>query len=309
MAVRRPIYYNSGNIYQMTDAMINQIRDQAIHMYAISPSVQLSVIGVGGNLGTINDTRLVAGAVATSISAIPSEAVTQEPFYISITYNRINQTIVSTSDPANTDSVAFPAYLTANNNIQAMSAQDVYDTFIYPAIDLLTLGTTTAAQAGTYRIHTAQTLTGHTLVSTTPVFTDTRANTSLYTAVPEDQDQPQTIQNYYLMLINSSSTGYTLPVKVRSDGNIQQYDTTAFNNLLQTFINRSAAVDPNYKISYSLITGLNRGSGMVNTALTGGSGIYNSNQFGPDDYRAQEFPNGTPTVINATFLKINKGTV
>ena len=113
------------------------------------------------------------------------------------------------------------------------------------------------------------------------------------------------------MLINSliGPTLYTLPMKVRSDGDIQQYDDTAFNNLLQTFINRAAAVDPTYKISYSLITGLNRGSGMVNTALTGGSGVYATAQFGPDDYRAQEFPNGTPTVINTTFLKINKGTV
>lgn len=309
MAVRRPIYYNSGNIYQMTDAMINQIRDQAIHMYGISPSVQLSVVSAGGSLGSINDTRLIAGAVSTSVSAIPPETTTQEPYYISVTYDRINQTIVSTSDPVDTDNVAFPAYITSGGNIQAMSIEDVYDTFIYPAIDLLTLGDTTTAQAGTYRIHTEQTLAGHNLVSTTPVFIDTRADTTLYTDVTEDQDQPQTIQNYYLMLINSSSTGYSLPLKVRSDGDIQEYDTTTFNNLLQTFISRAAAVDPNYKISYSLVTGLNRGSGMVNTALTGGSGVYNSNQFGPDDYRAQEFPDGTPTVINTTFLKINKGTI
>lgn len=309
MAVRRPIYYNGGNIYQMTDAMINQIRDQAIHMYAAAPSVELQVLNSGGNLGTINDTRLIAGAVATSISAIPAETTTQEPYYITVTYDRINQVIATTTEPADTNSVAFPAYITSTGNIQAMNAQDVYDTFVYPAIDLLTLGDTTTAQAGTYRIHTDTSLTGHTLVSTTPVFTDTRADTTLYTAVPETQDQPTTIQNYYLMKINSSSTGYTLPMKVLSSGDIQQYDTTAFNNLLQAFMNRAAAVDPNYKISYSLITGLNRGSGMVNTALTGGSGVYSGAQFGPDDYRAQEFPDGTSTVINTTFLKINKGTV
>ena len=45
-----------------------------------------------------------------------------------------------------------------------MSLQDVKDTFLHPAIDLLTVGTTTTQQAGTYTIATTS-LAGATNVS------------------------------------------------------------------------------------------------------------------------------------------------
>ena len=44
---------------------------------------------------------------------------------------------------------------------------------------------------------------------------------------------------------------------------------------------------------------------MVDQRLNG-SGDYQTQQFGGDDYRAQEFPDGTLTTINTYFLKINK---
>ena len=44
---------------------------------------------------------------------------------------------------------------------------------------------------------------------------------------------------------------------------------------------------------------------MVNTKLNG-SGDYQTRQVG-DDYRAQEFPNGSPTTIATYNLRINKG--
>ena len=74
-----------------------------------------------------------------------------------------------------------PAYYNSSGQIQAMNLQDVKDTFLHPAIDLLTTGSTTTQQAGTYTISTSTSLTGATNVST-PIFSDTRADTSLYTA-------------------------------------------------------------------------------------------------------------------------------
>ena len=51
-----------------------------------------------------------------------------------------------------------------------MSLQDVKDTFLHPAIDLLTAATTTSQQAGTYHITTTSSVSGSTLVSGTPIF-------------------------------------------------------------------------------------------------------------------------------------------
>jgi hypothetical protein len=44
---------------------------------------------------------------------------------------------------------------------------------------------------------------------------------------------------------------------------------------------------------------------MADTKLDG-SGNYQTRFVGADDYRAQEFPNGTAQTINTYYLKINK---
>ena len=56
-----------------------------------------------------------------------------------------------------------------------MSLQDVKDTFLHPAIDLLSSASTSTQQAGTYTLATSTSLAGSTLVSSTPIFVDTRA--------------------------------------------------------------------------------------------------------------------------------------
>ena len=45
---------------------------------------------------------------------------------------------------------------------------------------------------------------------------------------------------------------------------------------------------------------------MVNTVLTGGSGNYQTRLVGSNDYRAQEFPDGTPATANTYSFKIEK---
>ena len=51
-------------------------------------------------------------------------------------------------------------------------------------------------------------------------------------------------------------------------------------------------------------TGEIRGTGMSDTRLNG-SGNYQTRQVS-DDYRAQEFPDGTPTSISTYYLRIQK---
>jgi hypothetical protein len=62
-----------------------------------------------------------------------------------------------------------------------------------------------------------------------------------------------------------------------------------------------------YKIVYSLATsgGNTRGTGMVDTRLNG-SGDYQQLYVNTNDYRSQEFPNGTAVTTSTYNLRITK---
>ena len=309
MAVRTPLYNNSGNLQQMTTAMVTEIVQQTVYQYSTDPSVVLSVVSSGGSLTGLSDTRLQAGAASTSATSAPSEATTAEPSVVTVSYDKITST--SSGGSATTDSgKTFPVYLDGLNNIQAMTHQDMLDTFIHPAIDLLTSASTGTDQGGTYQISTSASLTGNTEVSgsNTPVFVDTRANTSAYTSgsIPETLDQPTTINSYYLQRINGTDNSYTLPIIIDTNNHLQVSPEVTFETLLKNMVKYSAVNDTGYTISYNINgSGNNRGTGMADTRLDG-SGNYQTRFVNADDYRAQEFPNGSPQTINTYFLKINK---
>ena len=312
MAVRSPLYYNSGNLQEMTSTMVNEVIDQIVYQYSLNPSVVLSVVGTGGNLDAITDTRLQAGASLSSVSAFPSEATTAEPSVVTVTYDKISETratITPTSDTGKT----WPVYYTSGGAIQSMNLQDVKDTFLHPAIDLLQTSTTTTQQAGTYHINTATSVAGSTEVSgsNTAVFSNTEANTALYTAggIGETLDQPQTLTNFYLQQVTGSDTSYTLPLSLDASNNLQIYPEATFESLMQEWVRYTAASSTDgYSLSYNIGTsgsGNTRGTGMADTRLNG-SGNYQTRFVNTDDYRAQEFPNGTSTTINTYYLRINK---
>ena len=310
MAVRTPLINDSGNIKEMTSTQVSEIVDQVVYQYSLNPGVTLSVVGSGGNLSSISDTRLQAGAASTSASSFPSEATTAEPSTVTVNYQRLNSANASLTPTADTGKT-WPAYYNSSGAIQAMSLTDVKDTFLHPAIDLLTAASTTTQQGGTYTISTSTSLAGATNVSGTPIYSDTRANTAAYTAggIGETLDQPTTITNYYLHRVNGSNTSYTAPFFINSGNNLQEYDTSTFQTLLQEWIRYTAASSTDgYAISYSIGTsgsGNTRGSGIVDTKLNG-SGNYQTRFVNANDYRAQEFPNGTPTTINTYNLRIIK---
>ena len=307
MAVRTPLYNNSGNLQQMTTAMVTEIVQQTVYQYSTDPSVALSVVSSGGSLTGLSDTRLQAGAQSTSVSSAPGEGTTAEPSVVTVSYDKITST--SSGGSATTDSgKTFPVYLDGLNNIQAMTHQDMLDTFIHPAIDLMTSGSTGTDQGGTYQISTSASLSGNTAVSGTAVFVDTRANTGAYTSgsIPETLDQPTTINSYYLQRINGTDNSYTLPMIIDSSNHLQVSPEVTFETILKNMVKYSAVNDTGYTISYSINgSGNNRGSGMVDTRLDG-SGNYQTRFVSADDYRAQEFPNGTAQTINTYFLKIHK---
>ena len=308
MAIRAPLYYSAGNLREMTSPEVNEIITQTIYQYSLAPSVALSVVSSGGNVGSITDTRQQAGAHSTHASSFPSEATTAAPSTVTVTYDKISQSINSGSAPTDSGKT-WPCYRTATNNIQAMSLQDVKDTFLHPAIDLLVSSSLGTDQGGTYHINTSNSIAGSTLVDATPIFVNTQADTSAYSAGTigdHDLDNPTTIQNYYLHKLDGNNQSTKTPLYVTAANDLREYVTADFNTLIGNALKYTAGSSADgYKITYSYSTGTNRGSGMADTILTG-SGDYQSRHVGGNDYRAQEFPNGSANTANTWFLKINK---
>ena len=306
MAVRTPLKWDGTSLKELTSTEITAIRTRCRYLYGAAPSVTLSYVASGGTLGTITDTRTQAGAWAQSATAYPVETTTAEPSTVTVNYARISETVATTpAELVDTNSKAFPVYYDGTN-IRAMSLTDMYDTFILPAIDTIQAS---VGQPGTYYIHTASTLGGYTAVSASPVYTDTRANTGLYTAagIPEVQDQPTTITNYYLLKANNiGAPAMVLPMYVNADNNIQEYTQANIDAMLQDLMQYAAHTKVGTRLRYNLNgAGTAQGSGMVNTKLNG-AGNYQILYVNTDDYRAQEFPDGTAVTVATHYLRLNQ---
>ena len=95
----------------------------------------------------------------------------------------------------------------------------------------------------------------------------------------------------------------------KPNNNIKEFTTAAFNSLLQEWMQYTAVSSSDgYSLSYNIGasgSGNTRGSGMVDTILDG-SGNYQTRFVNTDDYRAQEFPNGSVTTAATYYLRIHK---
>ena len=309
MSVRSPLYNSSGNIQEMTTTMVSEVVDQIVYQYSLSPSVVLSVVGSGGSLGTISDTRLQAGASTTDATNFDTAGETPDVSTVTVNYAKLTSTSTAGTPTADTGTT-WPVYYNSSGQIQAMNLQDIKDTFLHPAIDLLSAATTNTQQAGTHFISAATSVAGSTRVSATPIFSDTRANAAAYTAdgIGETQDQPTTITDYFLYTVNGSDTSYTSPFYINASNHLQEFTDTTFEALVQGWIKYTAASSADgYALSYNLGTtgsGSNRGSGMADTKLN--SSTYQTRFVNADDYRTQEFPSGSAVTQNTYYLRIHK---
>ena len=323
MAVRTPLILDgSNNLIEMTTAQMDAVKNRCRYLYGSDPSVTLSHVSSGGNLGNITDTRKKSGTAHVSTgnqntvndgaAEYVQEGSTGEPQTITANYARISETRANTTASVDTNSVAFPVYQTSGN-IQAMTLTDVYDTFIYSAIDTIT--GSSQPQPGTYYIHTGTSLSGYSAVSTSAVYTDARANIANFSSgsigtagTTQDGGTPSTINNYYLLKANNISAPSMVQMLFirNSDKNLEQYTQAEMDSWLQNCMKHAASEISGTKISYNLNgSGVNQGSGMANTILNG-SGNYQTRYVGVDDYRSQEFPNGCETTAATHRLKINQ---
>ena len=317
MTVRAPLKYVDANTLQeMSTAEVTAWVDHICYLYGGSPSVTLTVdTGSAQNLQAMSDTRLQAGAASTNASAFVAEGTTAEPATVTVTYDRVAQTYASVS-PTSDTGTTWPVYFdSSSKSIIAMPLADIKDTFLHPAIDKLIAASESDTTAGTFTVTTSATAaTGYTNISTDAIFTDTRADTSAYAAsgIPETLDQPTTVTNYFLHRRNQGSDGFSslaTPLIIADSGQTLTAQTTegVIEGLFLEWIRETASESTDgYKIVYSMATsgGNTRGTAMVDTRLNG-AGNYQTLQSG-DDYRSQEFPNGSAATITTYNLRITK---
>lgn len=318
MTARTPVKYDGTNIVEMSTADILEWKTYIAYLYAKAPTVTVTVVSSGGTLtpASMTDTRMAAGAAAaTGASSYVGEGSTAEPSVVTgTTYDKITGPTYDTSGSAASDLgvTGYPLYVDSNN-LRAMTQADYVDTFIYPTLDGMVSGTESAATNGTYTITTSATpASNYTLVSATAVFVDTRANTGAYTAagIPETLDQPTNITSYYVHRRSDARAWPSEPCLFAiAGGDIQQgplsADSSTFNATLENDIQYYAAEDSTgKKLSYNINgSGNSRGTAIVDTRLNG-SGNYQQYLAGEDDYRAQEFPNGSGATINTWTFKV-----
>jgi len=316
MTVRIPVKYDGTNIVEMTTGERTEWHAYIAYLYAQAPTVTLTVVSGSGTLTpSLTDTRLKAGAASQASDAFVAEGSTAEPATVTGTaYDKITGPTFNTDGSAAGDlgALGYPLYIDSNN-LRVMTQADYVDTFIYETLDAMITASEDATTNGTYTIATAASVTNYTEVSGagTAVFIDTRADTSAYAAsgIPETLDQPTTVTSFFLQRQNRARAFPSAAcLFADSNGDISQgplaADDSTFNAALAVDIKfRAAEDDAGHKLSYNINgSGNTRGSAIVDTRLDG-AGNFQTRQVS-DDYRSQEFPNGSAATIGTNTLKI-----
>ena len=104
---------------------------------------------------------------------------------------------------------------------------------------------------------------------------------------------------------NISAQSYTAPLQLDGNNDIQQYTTSAFDSLLQAAVRHTTTHTVGYRLRYNFNgSGQQKGTAITNKIRASGTG-YQTTQFNANDYRAQEFPNGTVVTANTFTFKVN----
>lgn len=303
MAVRRPLKINNdNNLQEMTDAEIDEIQARMVSLFAENPSVTLSVVGAGGNLGTITDKRLLAG------ENVPAGGFT-ELTTKTVSYSRINQVIDSAvSQYLDTNNRKFPVYYTDSGDIRSMNDSDFQDTFISPALDTLTSSLTTTAQGGTYFVSSTNLEANADLVSSIPVFVDTLADADAFTSgpLPEAEDQYIIVNSYYLHKLrkeqNTTSENFLL---IDSNFDLREMNDSDNDYLLESYIRWAAVHLEGNRLRYSYTSGNQRGTAMIDTTLDSDNAVIREGET-LYEYDYQKVPSGLPIVKQTHYLRIDK---
>ena len=316
MTARNPLYYDSGSLVEMSAAELLKWQQQAIYQYSQSKSVVITVDAGNGNIGTtMNDTRFRSSAATQQAS---SHATPGALDTVTTAFNHIVVTVTNPSVTGDTNNRLFPVYYDSSAGaVQSMTETDFVDTFIKPALVLMQASSEATAgdYGGTYTISTGTSLSNHTNVSSTAVFTDTIADASSYTSgqigtAGTFQDHNSTVNSYYLHVRDGVDVDATarLPLQADGSGDLNEYAAATFKGYLAEYIKDLAASDDvasDHNLRYNINgSGNSRGTAMVDTKLDG-SGADTNRFVGGDDYRSQKFPNGSSSTANTYNFKVN----
>ena len=330
MASRRPLLLNAPDgepfrqIFEFADEDLTNLHGFAPYAYgnnSLGPSAKLEVNTGNGTLMAgqpFVDTYYIAGAYTTRVDRFSTEAETPNISMVTDNYNRIRIVYDSVTYPAtqDTNNLQYPLYLYSTGGatqLRAMTQTDFVDSFVTPALSGLTIwdGTLTNQQQGTYFLTTATTPADATLVSSTPVAVNSVANVAAYTSggIPETQKQTNDL-NYYLAQVNFAASSYALYDSVIGDyalplyfdagtEQIKQHTPLSWANLLGPYLRYYlAASGTGYQINYNLSAGNQRGTAYTDSRVTPTGTGYTTRFVNANDYRTQEFPTGTASVIS-----------
>jgi hypothetical protein len=300
MAIRTPLKIDSANLKEMSSTDTTNIISRMVYLYMTDPSVTLGYVASGGSLAAMNDTRTQASAATSHASSFQTSGAVST---ITVSNDKIHETVTSNAAPADTNNIRFPVY-NDSGNVKAMSLTDMYDSFV----SLATNGTSTLIPAAQpYKIDTSATAPGgYTQVSPTPIFVDTIANLSAYTAggIPEAQDQPTTATNYYLHKNNGTAVTAPTPLYIDSNQNLKEYTAAELDVVLKEVVRYAAQSLTSNKLRFYIDgAGTSCGTGMINKKYN--SSAQQQVQVG-DDYRTQRFPAGSAVAVNTYYLKARK---
>lgn len=337
MAVRRALVTkNDEAIKEFTNSDRDQIHRRIARCYADNPSVFLSVVSSGGNISPVmNDTRYRSGPAETSTgnqdavddgaAEFPQETDTGEPEQIvEASYDKISQTRNNPGGhPSYYDWTAKPVYMEHDNSIREMSFQDVMDTFIDPVVDKIQTSTTDTRAAGTFFVSTATAIANCSNLGI--VFTDTATDTSVGSGLSFDpdaigesgtyQEGTAVTQNTFRLFKNNGVLQtYRLPLVIDKTSNgrnnpagLREMTQNEFNQLFAGLIRSQIYNGAGHTLNYNINgSGTAKGTSITNSELTGVTGNYQTRFVGTDDYRAQEFPNGTVSVVETWTLRLNR---
>jgi hypothetical protein len=305
MAVRTPVYWdatlnsNAGGLRQMSSAQITAIATETARQYALSPSVTLSMSS-GTTLATQTDNYRVAGADSTDVSSYQTPGATGTGALSFI----LKQTVASVSSPSVAGRGA-PLYWTGTR-LQKMSKEDMNDTFVDPAIDILVA----ASGPGTHYTSTS---------GSTVLFTDRNFNNGTYSnSTYVDDDDTQTVtyteanNTYYLNTYATPSEGtWIVPVGWNTtDSRIQPQVTATWATLLQDLVRYRASLASGGGIRYAWQASAPSGATVNSRGSTVDQQLDGTTQFnkfiGADDYRSRNFPTGSLTTTETFTLYIIK---
>lgn len=325
MTAYRPLVSdNNIRIKECTSSEYDLMLQQIAYLYSQSPSVQLSVVASGGNISpSMTDTRYRSGTAARNtsgpwpaVTTYPNESQTGEPDTVTTLYDKMSQNVTTVAKPT----YSIKPVRVDTNGVTEMTEQDVIDTFIDPVVDAMVGATTTNVYAaGAYYISTSSSISGSTNLGT--VYTDTKANLAGYLAsnigTAGTQQDVFTSIDYNLFQIDGVTSvggGWRGPLIVDYVANNRNNPTglrhmtqaefdTYFEPLIQHAIYGYTGMTLRYNVDGS---GTTQGSAMTNTVLSNVTGNFTIYAATGDDYRAQEFPNGTLITANTYELKLER---